>query len=48
MKQLISFLQSYGLQLSGPDPIDYKIWEIMQQREYEMQTRVRSASLCVG
>ena len=38
MKQLISFLQSYGPP-NSPDlnPIDYKILGIMQQRVYEMQ-----------
>ena len=37
VKQLISFLQSYGPNSPDLNPVDYEIWGIMQQRVYEMQ-----------
>ena len=37
VKQLISFLQSYGPNSPDLNPVDCKIWGIMQQRVYEMQ-----------
>ena len=37
VKQLIVFLQSYAPHSPDLNPVDYKIWGIMQQRVYEMQ-----------
>ena len=37
VKQLISFLHIYGPNSPDLNPVDYKIWGIMQQPVYEMQ-----------
>ena len=36
VKQLISFIQSYGPNSPDLNPVDYKIWGIMRQRVYEI------------
>ena len=36
VKQLISFFQKYASNSPDLNPVDYKIWGIMQQRVYEM------------
>jgi len=37
VKHLILFLQSYVHNSPDLNPVDYKIWGVMQQRVYEMQ-----------
>ena len=37
VRHLISFLQSYGPNSLNLNPVDYKIWGVIQQFVYEMQ-----------